>query len=205
MINKSMIFKRAWEIARGASQISGYKASEYFASSLRIAWAEEKAVKTTQLEQIKFVEKEFALPKLKGSEKQIAWANDIMTSAFSVIANYVSKEVDSLNRRIAHSLANPDKVITEDTVVKINAFAETLLRGYAVMFGIRQMWFNAHPKAWTIIRHRDEWCKPSTINITVLQHYASMTVEEAFAEKEARIDKEMSDVYGINWKETENY
>lgn len=205
MNNKSMIMTRAWAIAKDASKKFGYSAKEYFAISLRMAWAEEKAVKTMQLEQIKFAEKEFVLPELKGSEKQIAWANDIMTSAFSVIANYVSKEVNSLNRRIAHTLANPDKKITEDTVVKINAFAETLLNGYAVMFGMRQMWFNAHPKAWTIIRHRDEWCKPSTINITVLQRYASMTVEEAFAEKEARIDKEMSDVYGVNWKATENY
>lgn len=201
---KKKIMQRALELAREGFKRFGGKVKEYFSLSLRMAWAESKEMKTLQLEQVKFEAKVFTLPNLKGSEKQIAWANDIMTAAFTAITNYTSKEVNSLNRRIASSNANPDK-ITPETVAKVNAYAKAILNGYAVMFEMYQAWFNAHPKAWTIISHKDEWCKPSTIRRDTLQHYATMTVKEALSEKEARIDKKMSSVYGTNWKVTENY
>lgn len=51
MMNKSMIMTRAWAIAKDASKKSGYSAKEYFAISLRMAWAEAKAKEVKAMEQ----------------------------------------------------------------------------------------------------------------------------------------------------------
>lgn len=42
------IMKRAWEIAREGQKNFGGKVKEYFAESLKIAWAEVKAPKTVE-------------------------------------------------------------------------------------------------------------------------------------------------------------
>ena len=44
-ITKSMIFSLAWAMAKNAVHLHGGKSSEYFAESLRIVYAQSKAVK----------------------------------------------------------------------------------------------------------------------------------------------------------------
>jgi len=54
------VFTKAWEIAKEAVIKFGGKASEFFAEALRMAWVIKKG------------------GNMKGSEKQIAWAEDII-------------------------------------------------------------------------------------------------------------------------------
>ncbi|WP_203363104.1 hypothetical protein [Bacillus sp. REN10] len=58
------VMTRAWEIAKAAVVKFGGKVKEYFAESLKLAWKEVKNAVANLVE-------------LKGSDKQIAWANDI--------------------------------------------------------------------------------------------------------------------------------
>lgn len=62
-MNKQKLMKRAWEIAKNGAKKFGGKVREYFSIALSIAWKELKNM-TAQL---------------IGSEKQIKWANDIIT------------------------------------------------------------------------------------------------------------------------------
>lgn len=50
------IMKRAWEIARAAENESGYRAVEFIAEALRMAWAEAKASIMTDEEKIAALE-----------------------------------------------------------------------------------------------------------------------------------------------------
>lgn len=73
MMNKNMIMKRAWEIARqGANQFGG-NAKEYFSLSLRMAWTEAKVNGTTEK-----AEPFATLPEIEAvSDKQRKYAEDI--------------------------------------------------------------------------------------------------------------------------------
>lgn len=57
------IMKRAWEIAREGVKKFGGKVKEYFAEALKLAWKEVKEA--------------VSLPALKGTPKQVAWAEDL--------------------------------------------------------------------------------------------------------------------------------
>lgn len=57
------IMKRAWEIAREGVKKFGGKVKEYLAESLKLAWKE--------------VKESVSLPVLKGTPKQVAWAEDL--------------------------------------------------------------------------------------------------------------------------------
>ena len=50
------VMKRAWEIARAAENESGYRAVEFIAEALRMAWAEAKASTMTDEEKIATLE-----------------------------------------------------------------------------------------------------------------------------------------------------
>lgn len=50
------VMKRAWEIARAAENESGYRAVEFIAEALRMAWAEAKASTMTDEEKIAALE-----------------------------------------------------------------------------------------------------------------------------------------------------
>ena len=63
------VMQTAWNIARQGQKKHGGKVSEYLSESLKIAWKIAKKLKG-----VKEVSNEV---KLIGSEKQIAWANDI--------------------------------------------------------------------------------------------------------------------------------
>lgn len=60
---KKQIMKRAWEIARNGQKKFGGKVKEYFAIALKLAWKEVKS--TVEIAQ------------LKGTPKQVAWAETI--------------------------------------------------------------------------------------------------------------------------------
>jgi len=64
------VMTQAWTIAREGQTKFGGKVSEYFAEALRMAW---NIVKNLMKEEKQMKE----LVDLKGSEKQVAWANDI--------------------------------------------------------------------------------------------------------------------------------
>lgn len=50
------VMKRAWEIARAAEQESGFRAIEFIAEALRLAWEEAKAEEMTDEEKIEALE-----------------------------------------------------------------------------------------------------------------------------------------------------
>lgn len=77
---------RAWEIVKEAVEKFGGKCMEYMSKALKIAWKEEKEMK---------------LVELKGSEKQIAWAEDIRDHYISVFKKFeeLVKEVKEIGKR----------------------------------------------------------------------------------------------------------
>lgn len=64
------VMKKAWEIARKGVKKFGGKVKEYFAEALRMAWV--------------IVKKCMEKVQLKGSEKQVKWAEDIREEVASV-------------------------------------------------------------------------------------------------------------------------
>lgn len=64
------VMKRAWEIARAAENESGYRAVEFIAEALRMAWAEVKAEMTG--EKIYKEAMEYAQKKEKECERKVA-------------------------------------------------------------------------------------------------------------------------------------
>lgn len=91
-MNKSVIMKRAWAIAKEASQKFGYSSKEYFAISLRMAWAEAKEVKTMET---KFTFDGFELPELEGTPKQVAWAMDIRAEVLKCVEYSLERTMES--------------------------------------------------------------------------------------------------------------
>lgn len=67
------VMVRAWEVAREGAKKFGGKAIEYIAEALKLAWKEVKAM----------VEK----VQMKGSEKQIKWAEDIRKDLVKIVEN----------------------------------------------------------------------------------------------------------------------
>lgn len=101
---KKKVMQRAWELARQGVKQFGGKAREYFTVSLRMAWAEIKEESTMKNEiNEKFlnsilidVETEIAkLPDLSetGSEKQIAWAENIRRNAYMYLNSIITNAV----------------------------------------------------------------------------------------------------------------
>ena len=74
--NLSEIMKRAWSLAR--------KFKTTISVGLKRAWAEAKAPEL--------------VISLSGSEKQIAWAQDIINTAINTCTNNIKKSVDEENR-----------------------------------------------------------------------------------------------------------
>ncbi|WP_304335222.1 hypothetical protein [Conchiformibius steedae] len=77
-INAANAMKKAWQIAKDAAAETGKKASLFFRSALKMAWAE---IKNTPEITIAAIE----LPELEGSEKQIKWAKDIRQNSLVYI------------------------------------------------------------------------------------------------------------------------
>lgn len=63
-MNLKSLMKTAWEIARKASSRFGGKAVQYMAGAMKQAWQQARQEKDTNM---------------RGSEKQIAWATDILS------------------------------------------------------------------------------------------------------------------------------
>lgn len=91
------IMTRAWEIAREAVEKFGGQAAEYISGSLKQAWAETK--------------NDF---QLQGSEKQVAWAEEIREAYVAKVAEYLElKEKE-------------EKVTGEITALEIRVHAQSL-------------------------------------------------------------------------------
>lgn len=71
---KKQIMKRAWEIAKEGQKKFGGKVKEYFAIALKFAWKEVKAAEAGT-----------AKAQLKGTPKQVAWAEAIRQNVISYI------------------------------------------------------------------------------------------------------------------------
>lgn len=84
---KKQIMKRAWEIAREGQRKFGGKVSEYFAISLKLAWKEVKAA----------MEK----AQLKGTPKQVAWAEAIRENVITYIETCFEKGLEWFEAREA--------------------------------------------------------------------------------------------------------
>lgn len=91
---KKQIMKRAWEIANQAVKKFGGKAREYFSISLRMAWAEVKTASTV-VSGIDVTK----LPTLQGTEKQVAWAEDIRKNYI----DYINKQLAGESERVTDS------------------------------------------------------------------------------------------------------
>lgn len=70
------IMARAWEIARTRAENYDGNPREYLHATLRYAWAEAKV--------------HFELPALTGSEKQIAWAEQIRSRVVKEMTKYIA-------------------------------------------------------------------------------------------------------------------
>jgi len=94
------VMKKAWEIAKEGQKKFGGKVKEDFAQALKMAWAIAKKgmdyvkrVKgTIDLEKAKITE-------MKGTPKQIKWAEDIRNRALRALLNEVTtEEYESINK-----------------------------------------------------------------------------------------------------------
>lgn len=92
---KKQIMKRAWEIARNGQKKFGGKVKEYFAIALKLAWKEVKSA----------MEK----AQLKGTPKQVAWAEAIRENVITYIETCFNEGLkwfearEGENERIAKS------------------------------------------------------------------------------------------------------
>lgn len=89
---------RAWELARQGVKNFGGKVVDFFRSALAIAWKEAKGG-------VKMVE-------LKGTEKQIAWATDIIKN--------VNKALESVNGVIYGVNNIPESIVAESELAVKN-------------------------------------------------------------------------------------
>ena len=80
------VMMRAWEIAREGQKKFGGKVSEYIAIALKIAW---KEAKDGEMEKIK----------LKGTPKQVAWAEDIRKEIIPKIGRVLKEAEEWANER----------------------------------------------------------------------------------------------------------
>lgn len=67
---KANVMRKAWELAREGQKKFGGKVKEYFAEALRLAWA--------------FIKKSMEKVQLKGTEKQIKWAENIREDVLEI-------------------------------------------------------------------------------------------------------------------------
>src|SRR5690625_7661132 len=88
------VMTKAWEIARKGVEKFGGKAIEYISESLRIAWALVKKGGNKMIE-------------MKGSEKQIKWANDVYPKAIENVGNILEEMKEWANKKRGRSMAFP--------------------------------------------------------------------------------------------------
>lgn len=79
-MEKAIVMNKAWDIAREGVNKFGGQVKEYFSKALKIAWSLIKKEEKQMIE-------------LKGSEKQIKWANDIRENAIEKIGTVI-KEIE---------------------------------------------------------------------------------------------------------------
>lgn len=84
---KKQIMKRAWEIAKEGQKKFGGKVKEYFAIALKLAWKEVKSA----------MEK----AQLKGTPKQVAWAEAIRENVITYIETCFDKGLEWFEAREA--------------------------------------------------------------------------------------------------------
>lgn len=77
-VSLKMVMKRAWEIAKEAAKKFGGKVKEFFAIALKMAWKEVKMLIANEAGNINLV----------GTEKQVAWANDIRNKYMKVFDQF---------------------------------------------------------------------------------------------------------------------
>lgn len=127
------VMKRAWEIAREGQRKFGGKVSEYFAISLKLAWKEVKSA----------MEK----AQLKGTPKQVAWAEAIRENVITYIETCFDKGLEwfeareGKNERIA-------KAKTEG-IEQFKEIQETLYKTEDAEYWIDK-WQNYYKKDWKI-------------------------------------------------------
>lgn len=104
---KKKVMSRAWRLARQGAEKFGGSAKEYFAISLKMAWAEVKAEEAVAEEKEEAIDEKFlekisinveeavsSLPAITvGSPKQIAWAENIRKNAYMCLNNIITSAV----------------------------------------------------------------------------------------------------------------
>ena len=116
---KKNIMKRAHEIARNLE--GHYRARMSLA--LRQAWEEERKVE---------------LVKLTGSEKQIAWAEDIRRGNIE----YLEDQIENFERRAAEG----------DDFPEIRASLQKGLKGLTTLFSEAKWWIEHKRIAWAMVQ-----------------------------------------------------
>src|SRR5699024_3961375 len=91
------VMTKAREIARKGVEKFGGKAVEYISESLRIAWALVKKGGNKMVE-------------MKGSEKQIKWANDVYPKAIEIVGEVLEGMKEWANKKRGRSMAFPTYV-----------------------------------------------------------------------------------------------
>lgn len=92
---------RAWEIARAGAEKFGGKAIDFISESLKIAWAEIK----------KGVEK---VKELTGTEKQVAWAEDIREGYLAALEDF--KKLNALSKK-ERSISQGNSLASKRTIL----------------------------------------------------------------------------------------
>lgn len=88
------VMKSAWEIAYEGVEKFGGKVKEYFVEALKIAWNlfKKGGNEMNYVKQVKGTVSKINIPQLEGSEKQIAWAEQIRKNAAAELQYEVTHE-----------------------------------------------------------------------------------------------------------------
>ena len=155
------IMTRAWEIAREAVEKFGGQAAEYISGSLKQAWAETK--------------NDF---QLQGSEKQVAWAEEIREAYVAKVAEYL--ELKEKEEKVTGEITALEiRVHAQSLRSKINKVQNKKVREFKKTFeGTREEKYATIRKIKSAHANKLEKVIERKINATLRQTSASFWINE---------------------------
>src|SRR5690625_3027579 len=123
------VMTNAWGIAHEGVEKFGGKVSEYFAEALKIAWSLFKKG-GNKMNEVKGTIKDFDLPELEGTEKQVEWAKKIRAASFATLQYEVTHEEYEKGRPKRPVKALVDALQSEEATQEyLNNLPEFLVKG----------------------------------------------------------------------------
>ncbi|PFW61564.1 hypothetical protein [Bacillus sp. AFS075034] len=122
MIN---VMQKAWEIAKDGQKKFGGKVKEYFSQALRMAWVIYKKGAAEMVE-------------LQGTEKQVAWANDIrkdVKEMFSILkVKFMSEKAKKMEKESYRTKREVEFALYEETILN-NTSAKFFIENFGYLNG----------------------------------------------------------------------